>query len=121
MTHYFKICDPSTHFDQNECSEVVRGPFSVQISVSIDVRMQTNENEQVFFTLSRFWRPYWTSLWEEICNVKRSKDSFKEKIDTVIDVYCEKRNCAVKGHASNTPVRAKGTVADTWQRAATRC
>ena len=44
--------------------------------------------------------------------VKRSKDSFKEKIDTVIDVYCEKRNGAVKGHASNTPVRAKGTVAD---------
>ena len=46
--------------------------------------------------------------------VKRSKDSFKEKIDTVIDVYCEKRNCAVKGHASNTPVRAKGTVADIY-------
>ena len=53
--------------------------------------MQTNENEQVFLTLSRFWGPYWTSLWEEICNVKRSKDSVRKKS------YCEKnqRKCTV--------------------------
>ena len=79
MSHYFKICDFGNPFDKNECHELFRGPFKIQISVSIDVRMQTNENEQVFLTLFRFWRPYWTSLWEEICNVKRSKDSVRKK------------------------------------------
>ena len=79
MSHYFKICDFGNPFDKNECHELFRGPFKIQISVSIDFRMQTNENEQVFLTLSRFWWPYWTSLWEEICNVKRSKDSVRKK------------------------------------------
>ena len=56
MSHYFKICDFGNPFDKNECHELFRGPFKIQISVSIDVRMQTNENEQVFLTLSRFLR-----------------------------------------------------------------
>jgi len=54
MSHYFKICDFGNPFDKNECHELFRGPFKIQISVSIDVRMQTNENEQVFLTLSVF-------------------------------------------------------------------
>ena len=55
ITHYFKICDISTHFAQNECSELVHRHLNIQISVSIDISTQTTRNKQVFLTLGRFW------------------------------------------------------------------
>ena len=54
LTLYFRLCDFSNHFDQNECHELFRGPFNIQISVSIDVQTQTHENEEVFWTQACF-------------------------------------------------------------------
>ena len=31
---------------QNECSELVRGPFNIQISANMDFKTQTTENKQ---------------------------------------------------------------------------
>ena len=170
MMHYFKIYVTSTCFSQNECSELVRGPFNIQISVNIDFKTQTTENKQVFLTPARFWDCFRTPPWEEICTVSKDqkimqkrnilycedisrwktsvmkivhceemtllklcavintyceendlcalwkyctvKNSIVRKFRFVINVHCEKRNYTVKGHASNTPVHAKGTVAD---------
>ena len=54
MIRDYKICDKSTYFCQNECSELVRGPIDIQVSVKIDFKTQTTENKQVFLTPARF-------------------------------------------------------------------
>ena len=42
LRYNIKLFDFGNQFDQNECHELFRGPFKIQISVSIDVRTQTN-------------------------------------------------------------------------------
>ena len=54
MTHYFKTDDIIGHFHQNECSELVHGPFNIQIYVDIELKSLTDENTQVFFSPARF-------------------------------------------------------------------
>ena len=79
MTHYFKCLSFSAQISKSECYELVRLPFNIHIFVDVEVKTLTDENTHVFLTPCRFWLPYWTSLWEEICNVKRSKDSVRKK------------------------------------------
>ena len=56
IMHYCKLCDKSTYFAQNECHELFRRPFNIQISVSIDFKTWKNENTQVPY---RFWATHW--------------------------------------------------------------
>ena len=94
MTHYSKICDKSTHFAQNECPELVHGPFNVQISANIGFSAPTTENKQA---CSRFFESptgtpsgrSWPTLFQKI------KDSSKQKRIFETRKYCCEIICSL--------------------------